>query len=94
MDNNIIKVVNNLWVEKHRPQIIRDLLCSDQVREYCENAKATQTIQNILLTGKPGCGKTTLAKIIVNDILKCDYIYINASDERGIDVRFRISFKI
>lgn len=39
----------------------------------------------------PGTGKTSTAKIIVNDILKCDYLYINASDENGIDtIRHKI----
>ena len=38
-----------------------------------------------LLIGSPGIGKTTIAKIIVQDILKCQYLYINASDENGID---------
>ena len=38
-----------------------------------------------MLVGPPGGGKTTIARIIVEDILQCDYLYINASDENGID---------
>jgi len=43
-------------------------------------------IPNLLFVGSPGTGKTTLARIIVNDILGCNFLYINASDESGIDV--------
>ena len=47
--------------------------------------KDKQEIPNLLLIGIQGIGKTSLAKIIVNDILGCQYLYINASDENGID---------
>ena len=42
-------------------------------------------VPNLLFVGTPGIGKTTIAKIIVQDLLKCQYLYINASDENGID---------
>ena len=45
----------------------------------------TQDIPHLLFAGKPGAGKTTIAKILVNNI-NCDYLYINAADERSIDV--------
>ena len=49
-------------------------------------------IPNLLFTGAPGTGKTTTARVIVNDILKCNYMYLNASDESGIDtIRYKIT---
>lgn len=89
---SITSIINTLWTEKYRPQILSDYISHKEVIEYFENARKNQFIQNILLTGKPGCGKTTLALIIVNDILQCQYLYINASDENGIEeVRTKIS---
>ena len=72
-----------LWVEKYRPQLLSELTLSDTNREYFE--KITDTIPHLLFCSPPGQGKTTLAKIIVKDILKCQYLYINASDENGVD---------
>lgn len=72
-----------LWVEKYRPQLLSELTLSDSNREYFE--KITDTIPHLLFCSPPGQGKTTLAKIIVKDILKCQYLYINASDENGVD---------
>lgn len=72
-----------LWVEKYRPQTLSDLTLSDSNREYFE--KITDTIPHLLFCSPPGQGKTTLAKILVKDILKCQYLYINASDENGVD---------
>ena len=74
---------NNLWVEKYRPQTLADLVLSDTNRKYFESIE--DEIPNLLFVGTPGLGKTTLARILIEDILKCQYLYINASDENGID---------
>lgn len=72
-----------LLVEKYRPANLSDMVLSDSNRRYFESI--TEEIPNLLFVGVPGLGKTTLAKIIVQSILKCQYLYINASDENGID---------
>ena len=74
---------NNLWVEKYRPKTINEMVLSSENRAYFNTLK--DEVPNLLFVGTPGIGKTTIAKIIVQDILKCQYLYINASDENGID---------
>jgi replication factor C small subunit len=74
---------SNLWCEKYRPQTLDDLMVDDNTRKIIQNFG--KKIPHLLLTGKPGVGKTTLARIIAKDILNCDFLYINASDENGID---------
>ena len=74
---------NNLLVEKYRPAKLSDMVLSDSNRKYFESI--TDEIPNLLFIGTPGLGKTTLARILVNNILQCQYLYINASDENGID---------
>lgn len=89
-NNNNKKVENSLWVEKYRPSILENYVgnehLKDKVKGYIENSD----IPHLLLYGRAGTGKTTLAKLIVNTI-DCDYIIINASDENGVDtIRDRI----
>lgn len=76
---------NNLWVEKYRPKTLDDFIISDSNKAIIESFRNKKEIPNLLFTGTPGLGKTSLAKIIVNSILECQYLYINASDENGID---------
>jgi DNA polymerase III delta prime subunit len=74
-----------LFVERYRPKKLEDLVLSDEDLNFFTSLKDKKEIPNLLFAGSPGTGKTSLAKIIVNDILKCQYLYINASDENGID---------
>jgi replication factor C small subunit len=66
-----------LFTEKYRPKTFDDVVGLDP------KFKEIKEIPNLLLAGKCGIGKTTLAKIVTKD---SDVLYLNASDERGIDV--------
>lgn len=74
---------SDLWVEKYRPKTIEEVLLDKENKDYFMSLK--ENIPNILFYGNAGTGKTTLAKILVKDVLDCQYLYINASDENGID---------
>ena len=76
---------NSLWCEKYRPKTLDDFICSNTNKDIIDSFVIKKEIPNLLFVGPPGLGKTSLAKIIVNEILNCQYLYINASDENGID---------
>ena len=85
-----MSIEHEIWCEKYRPKVLNDLCISDENRKIIEGFGSD--IPHLLLTGAAGVGKTTLARILVQDILKCDYLYINASDENGIDtIRNKVS---
>ena len=75
---------HSLWVEKYRPDTLEGYVGNDMVRAKIEQYITTQDIPHLLFYGTAGTGKTTAAKILVKNI-ECDYMFINASDERGID---------
>ena len=77
--------ISDIWCEKYRPSTLNEIILDRSTKTYFNKVQVEQNIPNVLFVGKPGIGKTSLAKIIVNDILKCQYLYINASDENGID---------
>ena len=75
---------DNLFVEKYRPSTLDDIILTDENYAVFNQFKNQEEIPNLLFAGAPGIGKTSLAKIIVNDLIVCDYLYINASDENDI----------
>ena len=76
---------DNLWVEKYRPSTLDEIVLTEDNREVFQRVGEDGDVPNLLFVGNAGIGKTSLAKIITKDILKCQYLYINASDENGID---------
>ena len=75
---------NTLLVEKYRPTVLQDYVGNEQVKDTIQKYLDQNDIQNFIFYGPAGTGKTTLAKLIVKN-LNCDHLYINASDENGID---------
>ena len=76
---------NTLWVEKYRPTKIEDCILPDEIKTTFQSIVDSGEIPNLLLTGSPGIGKTTVAKALCNQ-LDCDWLMINGSDEgRMID---------
>ena len=78
-------IKHKLWVEKYRPDLLEGYLGNESFLSSLKEWIDKNDLPNLLLFGGPGTGKTTAAKLIVKNI-KCDYIYINCSDENGIDV--------
>jgi len=76
---------HKLWVEKYRPDLLENYLGNESFLSSLKEWIDKNDFPNLLLYGGPGTGKTTAAKLIVKNI-KCDHIYINCSDENGIDV--------
>ena len=73
-----------LWVEKYRPTTLEEYVGNEIIKDKIADYLKQGSIQNLLFHGVAGTGKTTLAKLIAKN-LNCDLLYINASDERGID---------
>jgi len=75
---------HSIWNEKYRPNDLTTFIGNEQLKDIISQYINKNDLINMLFYGPPGSGKTTLAKLIVNN-LNCDYLFLNASDERGID---------
>ena len=82
---------HSLLVEKYRPSTLENYVGNKNVKSVLSKYIEQNDIQNLIFYGPAGTGKTTLAKIIIGNI-DCDHLYINASDERGIEtIRDKVS---
>jgi replication factor C small subunit len=75
---------HTLWIEKYRSETLEQYIGNDAIKTRIADCIANNDIPHFIFAGSAGTGKTTLAKLIVKNI-QCDYLYINASDENGID---------
>ena len=79
------EIKNSLWVEKYRPQSLDTYIGNEHLKSKVKLYLESGDLPHLLLYGRAGTGKTTLAKLLVNNI-DCDYLYINASDENSVEV--------
>lgn len=77
-------IENPLWVERYRPHKIADAILPDDLKKTFQQFVSDKLVPNLLLTGKPGVGKTTVARAMLDE-LECDYIIINGSMSGNID---------
>ena len=78
------KVDNSLWTEAYRPTRLVDYVGNAMLKEKVSGYLENGDIPHLLLYGRAGTGKTTLAKLIVKSV-ECDYMIINASDENNVE---------
>jgi len=74
-----------VWATKYRPYTVKDCVLPEATREMVEGLLSKGEVPHMLFFGPPGCGKTTLAKAMSNE-LQSDLLFINASMEAGIDL--------
>ena len=80
---------HKLWVESHRPQKVSEyVFVDDRQKQQVQQWIKDESFPHLLMSGDPGTGKTTLAKVLIHelDIEEFDVLEINASRENGIDV--------
>ena len=81
-----------LWVEKYRPQNITDAILPFELKQTFQQFVDNKNCPNLLLSGSAGCGKTTVAKAMLEQ-LGCTYMMINGSEESGIDTHYELKLK-
>lgn len=74
-----------LWVERYRPKKIEECILPERLKKVFQEYVKTGTVPNLMLTGSAGVGKTTVARALCDEI-GLDHIFINGSEERGIDM--------
>jgi len=83
-----VTVDKYLWVEKYRPKELSEMILPEEYSRTFGDWITQQQVPNALFVGRPGSGKTTLARILVTKIIKAqsDLLYLNGSTQRGIAI--------
>ena len=76
---------NILWVERYRPQTVESCILPEYLKKPFQSYVDNKNIPNLLLSGGPGMGKTTIARAMCKEI-GLDYLMINGSQDTGIDL--------
>jgi len=83
-------MTSDIWTEKYRPKVFADVLCQDEIVKRVEAFVNKKSMPHLLFSGPAGVGKTSLAlvtvKALFGDSWRSNFLELNASDERGIDV--------
>ena len=83
-ETNNEQVDNSLWVESYRPTTLENYVGNEHLKTKVAGYLEAGDVPHLLLYGRAGTGKTTLAKLIVKQ-MDCDYMVINASDENNVE---------
>ena len=91
--------VSDIWCEKYRPSTLDQIVLNSNTRNYFNKVREDKNIPNVMFVGRPGIGKTSLAKIIVSDISqdmqgveKNSGIYDHWADKKNKSKVHQISF--
>ena len=84
-NNETQKPDNSLWVEQYRPTTLENYVGNEHLKDKVKGYIESGDVPHLLLYGRAGTGKTTLAKLITKSV-DCDYMIINASDENNVDM--------
>lgn len=82
---NVNTLAHTIWIEKYRPQTLEDIALNKNTRRILESFVEKGEIPNLFLCSRPGQGKTSLAKLLANNVFGCDTLYVNASDENNVE---------
>src|SRR3989338_7447058 len=89
------ELANGIWTEKYRTKYLKEIAGQKKIIEQLEAFVKKRSLPHCLFAGPAGCGKTTAALCIANELYgsawKSNFLELNASDERGIDtVRIKV----